>query len=135
MTESQIYTWIFLSLSEEPASLQDVVGSADAINHAIPSHQELQSAFGWLIAHGLAKKEGRKYAYTLEGSTLRKKCVGPKMTIRESWTAVEKKFSTMNGGVVPLDDVTAEEVGVAYTGYKKWFWKTYRKLSGKEKNP
>lgn len=134
MTDSQIYTWIFLSLGYEPASLQGVIGSADAINHAIPSHQELQRAFGWLIARSLAKKDGGKYSYTQEGAALRKKCVGSKMTIRESWAAVEKKFATMIDGASPLDDVSADEVGAAYTGYKKWFGQTYRKLSGKEKN-
>ena len=135
MTESQIYTWIFLTLSEEPASLQDIIGSADAINHAIPTHQELQSAFGWLMAQGLVRKDGKKYAHTPEGAVLRKKSVGPKMTIRESWAAVEKKFEKMVGGSSALDDVTTEEIESAYEGYKRLFWQTYRKLSGKDRKP
>jgi hypothetical protein len=92
MTESQIYTWIFLSLSEELTSLPDIIGVADGINHAVPTDKELKTAFGWLAAQRLVKKEGRKYGYTPEGVTLRKKSVGPKMTIRESWTAIEAQF-------------------------------------------
>ena len=95
MTNSQIYTWIFLSLSEEPSSVREITDVADGVNHAVPTQEELRSAFQWLSARGLSKQDGTKYSFTQEGAILRKKCVGPKMTIRESWASVEKQFIKM----------------------------------------
>jgi predicted transcriptional regulator len=74
MTVAQVYAWIFLAMQEQPRSLKDIVGVADAINHAIPNHRELQGALGWLVDRGLVRKEGKRYSLTEKGSALRTGC-------------------------------------------------------------
>jgi hypothetical protein len=125
MTVAQVYAWIFLSVREPPGSLQDILGVADAINHAIPSHRELQVALGWLVDQGLVRKKGRRYALTEEGSALHARC--SKRTIMASLEAVAARFSPMLGPVAPPDDVTEGEVDSAYKGYRKWFSSVLKK--------
>jgi len=128
MTNSQIYGWIFLSISEQPASLQDVIAMADGINHAIPTQKELQMSFGWLQAQGLMKKAGKKYSLTETGLALRKSLSGK--TMMRIWDAATARFSQMLEVAVQPDDVSDAEVHTAYKAYKKQFWKEYKRLSG-----
>jgi hypothetical protein len=46
----------FLSVGESPSGLDEVIGTADGINHAIPTRRELQESLGWLIENGLIHK-------------------------------------------------------------------------------
>jgi hypothetical protein len=92
MTAAQTYTWIFLSLSEQPASLRGVAEVADAINHAVPTHEELSSSITWLTAQGLVEKRGGCYLYTHQGTELRRNSLGPKMLLRESQVAIKDYF-------------------------------------------
>ena len=70
MTESRIFAWILLSVPERPGTLQDIIAMADGINHAIPTHRELQVSLGWLRARGLVRKEGRRFGTTEAGLQL-----------------------------------------------------------------
>jgi len=120
MTETQIYTWIFLSVSEfqQPASLQEVIAVADFINHAIPMPKELQKGFGWLRAHGLVRKEGEKYSLTEIGDALRESI---------SYSSIHKIYDMLAIKLAQLpeidfqpDDITEAEVTAAYKKYKKY---------------
>lgn len=95
MTSAQTYTWIFLPLSEQPASLREVKEVADAINHAVPTHEELSDSITWLTAQGLVQKRGGRYLYTHQGSELRRQSVGPKMLLRESQVAIQEYFGKL----------------------------------------
>jgi hypothetical protein len=48
MTEAQVVAWIFYSVAgaygQGPADFRDISMVADGINHAIPTHKELQSS-------------------------------------------------------------------------------------------
>ena len=61
MNQSKTIAWILLSVRASPSMLQDIIAVADAINQAIPSHQELQTSLGWLRAQGLISKNDRRY--------------------------------------------------------------------------
>lgn len=59
--------WILLSVwtpTARPAELTDVIGAADYINHAIPTREELESAFTRLNAAGLLRKRKAGYVPT-----------------------------------------------------------------------
>ncbi|ACM19350.1 hypothetical protein Geob_0988 [Geotalea daltonii FRC-32] len=128
MNESETYSWIFLSVPEKPASLQEVIATADGLNHAIPTHKELQTSLGWLIQQGLVCKVGKKYSLTEEGIELRKNLTKKSKTLMKSWNMVAKKFETMVGASAIEEDVTENDVARAYSAYKKCFWQTYEKL-------
>ena len=116
------YSWIFLTVTEQPTSLQDIVGVADFINHAIPTQNELQVSLGWLQAQGLIKKEEGNYLLTEAGVTLRKS-VSHKRKIFDQWDAVDAKFSQMPKIAVQPEDISAAEVDTAYKDYVKQIWK------------
>jgi len=71
MTENEIISWIFLATAvasqREPADFNSISIIADGINHAIPSHKELQTSLKWLINNGLVSKTGSKYILTEKG--------------------------------------------------------------------
>ena len=119
MTDRQIYAWIFLSVSDfqQPASLADVIAVADFINHAIPMPKELQISFGWLQAQKLVRKEGGKYLSTEAGVTLRKSVL--QRSIHKIWEVMTTKFLQLPEIEFQPENITEEEVTVAYEKYKK----------------
>ena len=60
MKESKTISWIFLvtvmASQVEPAKFSDISQIADGINHAVPTHKELQSSIGWLVDNNLIIK-------------------------------------------------------------------------------
>jgi hypothetical protein len=71
MTDGQTISWIFLSTAiaseKEPADFASISNIADGINHAIPTHKELQTSLTWLTQNGLLTKIGNKYTLTENG--------------------------------------------------------------------
>lgn len=71
MTDSQTISWIFVSIAlasqKEPASFDGISSVADGINHAVPTHKELQSSITWLTNRGLIEKIGNRYKLTSKG--------------------------------------------------------------------
>ena len=71
MTDTQTISWIFLSTAiasqTEPADVASISNIADGINHAVPTHKELQTSLTWLIQSGLVVKMGNKYSLTEKG--------------------------------------------------------------------
>jgi predicted transcriptional regulator len=90
MTKAQTYAWIFLSISEELTSLREITSMADAINHAVPTHKELQISFNWLEQQGLIERMGKKYRLTEFGSKVREGDLAG--TIMGSWTNTTERF-------------------------------------------
>ena len=90
MDESKTYAWIFLSVSEQPTPLTDIIAMADGINHAIPTQSELQQSFRWLQEHDLVRKEGKRYSLTVAGTALRDRASSS--TIMKTWENVAERF-------------------------------------------
>jgi hypothetical protein len=71
MTNYQTISWIFMATAmaseKSPANINSISMVADGINHAVPTHIELQTSFTWLISFGLITKQGKKYALTTKG--------------------------------------------------------------------
>ena len=65
MKESKTISWIFLATvmasQVEPANFSDISQIADGINHAVPTHKELQSSIAWLVGNNLLLKQANKY--------------------------------------------------------------------------
>jgi len=74
MTPETTNSWIFLAVAmasaESPTTLDRMIEVADRINHAVPTHKELQNAFRWLSKQCLFSKEGKKYRLTDKGLVL-----------------------------------------------------------------
>ena len=131
MTEPQTHAWIFLSVPEQPAALQDVIAMADAINHAIPSDRELRGSLGWLVAQGLIRKDGRRYLLTPEGIALRTET--SKKLMMKTWDAVTAKFAVRTTASISQEDLAPKDITAAYDAYRENFQAAYKKLTEKEK--
>jgi DNA-binding PadR family transcriptional regulator len=130
MTPETTNSWIFLAVamasSESPTTLGGIIGIADGINHAVPTHKELQNAFGWLSKQGLISKQGKKYQLTDKGLALYKEASAKSNLIFGMWDFLKERFSNLNSET-EIDSLTAEEVDVAHKKYNKEFWKEFRK--------
>lgn len=71
MTKEATVSWIFLAIAKAAQGTQaneaSILNVADAINHAIPTKEELQLSFEWLIHKKLIQKQGSKYSLTQKG--------------------------------------------------------------------
>jgi len=71
MTQEFIFAWIFLATAlasgTEPTNMNGISMVADGINHAVPTHKELQTSLSWLTKQGLVVKQERKYLLTVKG--------------------------------------------------------------------
>jgi hypothetical protein len=93
MTDNQIISWIFLATAmasqNEPADFNSISNIADGINHAVPTHKELQSSLTWLTANGLVTKIGSKYSLTEKGKMDFDSAAKQTSTLVKVWDNVE----------------------------------------------
>jgi hypothetical protein len=86
-------SWIFLATilasQKEPASFDSISKIADGINHAIPTHKELQSSLSWLTKNELLIKIGRTYTLTDKGKLDYESCSRNASTILLIWKNLE----------------------------------------------
>jgi len=100
MSDEKIYSWIFLAVglasSKLPAKLNGIIEVADGINHAIPTHKELQKSFSWLLEHKLILKKGKNYSLTAEGQMLLKKASEVSDNLFQIWNGLTENFVALN---------------------------------------
>ncbi len=131
MQPLRAHAWIFLTLSDEPSARTDMIGVADAIDHAVPTREELQDSLGWLIANGLVAKEGQAYRYTEKGAGLRSDADQRSGTAQAAWNQVEKRLQQIAQPAQSSDEIAPEDYDRAVKAYEQWFRDTYRLLTGK----
>lgn len=135
MPAETINSWIFLAVavasSESPATLDKIIGVADAINHAIPTHKELQNAFGWMSKQNLILKEDKKYRLTNKGIILYTEASAKSQRIFGVWDILKEHFSNLDSEA-EVNSLTSEEVEIACRKYNREFWKKHRRNHSKE---
>ena len=93
MTDNQTTAWIFLATAMasqiEPADFNSISNIADGINHAVPTHKELQSSLTWLTGNGLLTKTGSKYSLTNKGKIDYEMASRKTSTLLKIWDNVE----------------------------------------------
>lgn len=95
MTDAQTFSWILLCVTEQGCTRRQISEMADAINHAIPTHQELQSSLRWLQERGLVREDGSRFALTDTGAALLARLRSPTRPIMQTWHAVEHELEEM----------------------------------------
>ena len=101
MTEVQTTSWIFLSTAiaskTEPADYDSISRIADGINHAVPTHKELQTSLTWLTKRDLVTKTGSKYRLTEKGQLDYDIAARQASTLMKIWDNLDtilKKYGT-----------------------------------------
>jgi hypothetical protein len=96
-SDAWILQAIAVASQDEPASLATVVAAADALNHALPVHDELHGAFVRLVAEGFVVEQAEHFMLgarlsqvdrtALVGANARKgREVATKLLGSEPWT-------------------------------------------------
>lgn len=93
MTDNQTTAWIFLATAmasqTEPTDFNSISSIADGINHAVPTHKELQTSLTWLTNNGLVTKIGNKYCLTEKGKMDYETASQQTLTLSKVWDNVE----------------------------------------------
>jgi predicted transcriptional regulator len=96
MTEQETYSWIFLAtaLASQTGSTnqQGISSVADGINHAVPTHKEMNSSLNWLREKKLIEKDGKKYQLSQQGNSMIDKLSGKDHSIMIIWNRIEKEI-------------------------------------------
>jgi predicted transcriptional regulator len=94
--DKRTISWIFLAISmasdKEPADFNSISMIADGINHAIPTHKEMQTSISWLSEKGLISKVGNKYTLTSKGKDDFKIASKGTNTLLNIWDNMEQKI-------------------------------------------
>lgn len=101
MTDEQTVSLIFLSTAiasqNKPADFTSISGIADGVNHAVPSHKELQDLIIWLANRGLIIKISNKYSLTDKGRLDYEDSSKNTKTVLEAWSNVEVLLKKYRG--------------------------------------
>jgi predicted transcriptional regulator len=96
MTPHQTISWIFLATAmtsgRKPAEVTSISNAADAINHAVPTEEEIQSSLTWLIAKGLVNKTDNKYGLTKLGKQEYKEASKKTTVLLKIWSSLETRL-------------------------------------------
>src|SRR6266852_807282 len=95
MTDAQTFSWILLSVSEQGSTRRQISEMADAINHAVPTHEELETSLDWLRGRDLVREDGGRFALTSAGATLLARLRSPTRPIMQTWDEVEHELEGM----------------------------------------
>lgn len=91
------YAWLMYALAgasqNKPANFAAISQVADCINHAAPTHKEIQSSLKWLTVYGLVHKQSTGYLLTEQGSTVMAKASAGHNTISAVWASLTKVLS------------------------------------------
>lgn len=91
--------WIFYAVAatsrRAPVSRTDISAAADAINHAVPTQQELNGALHRLAALGLVESRGKFHALTPSGLAMIESAHAGRSTMMAVWDELTRRFTEM----------------------------------------
>ena len=121
-----------MSVPAAGGDLSQVIGMADGLNKAIPTHAELADSLGWLRAAGLVETGADDYRRTPKGRDLVSRLEAESNTAFGLWDKLDEEFGRMPAPAYEPDSLTAEDVNAAYEKYHREFWARYQELSEKD---
>lgn len=96
MTLEQTISWIFLAIAigsqNRPISFNGISTIADGINHAVPSHKELQTSISWLTKNKFISKSKNVYCLTNSGELAYRNASIDVNTVLIIWKNLEHSF-------------------------------------------
>ena len=133
MSPTSCHAWILLSVPDQARSLDQVIGIADAINHAIPTRLELQDSLGFLRAAGLIAKTASGFCLTDSGRSFLAHARNPPIdSIFDTWNRLETELSRIQTVSFEPESISESEFTEAFDAYKAWFEDEYRKFQSRE---
>jgi len=94
LKEERTISWIYLSVAiaskTAPTDFRCISMIADGINHAVPTHQEIQSSLNWLSKNRLVTKNRDKYELTSKGKNDYSRASENTNTLIKMWDNMEE---------------------------------------------
>ena len=131
MSPASCQAWILLSVPDEPAALDRVIGVADAINHAIPTQDELNLSLGFLQSAGFVLKQQNQFRLSPSGIELIAQARAPGGSIFDVWHRLASHLAQQPQIQYVPETLSAIEVSAAHAAYSNRFWQQYAQLKGR----
>ena len=100
--DSQTDAWILyafdMAAGRDPATRQDISLAADAINHAVPTQQELDGSLEWLQHKDLIEVFGRRYSLSPCGRDLAASARSGASTVSAVWANFTQALRHLSAG-------------------------------------
>jgi hypothetical protein len=134
-TEFALYdAWILLAIlynhERGPSSLQDILATADAINHAIPTRDELNNALNRLLAAGYIVDHEGNFDATEAARTEYCKVKEPRAPMLDELERIKALLANHAppASVPRRVNISASSLDAAYGAYRKAFREQYKRL-------
>lgn len=95
MTDAQTFSWILLSVYEQGCTRRQISETADAINHAVPTHHEMETSLRWLQERGFVLEDGGRFALTDTGAAFLARFRSPTRPIMQTWHSLGDAIQSM----------------------------------------
>ncbi len=131
--------WIFISMAfyqgEASTSLRDLIATADYINHAIPTDEEIEGAINRLSSAGLVIVQEGHFHLSPAGRIILQEFHGKRTSLLKMWELVEKQLESMEFPEleVPPFKLKPEQFRTAYNSYYELISHTEKKSTRKKK--
>ena len=103
MTKEEIVSWIFLAIAiaseMKPTDYGGISQIADGINHAVPTHKEIQVSVNWLLVKNLIVKIENKYTLSEDGKKLYNKAQEKSGFVMGMWQFLETEIINLNSEI------------------------------------
>lgn len=83
-----------MASENRPATLENISATADYINHAVPTAEELETSLSWLIAKELVAKTDNNFALTAKGKAEYVAASKRSRAVMKIWEKIETKLNT-----------------------------------------
>jgi hypothetical protein len=132
-------SWIYLSIAYNQktsgVSLDELIGTADGINHAIPTIEEIEGAINRFLMYGILEINNNLFFLTDLISSEYEIIKKQTNSCLKQWELFNKFFQNIKLKQKPFIryELKPDDFKRAYETYHKQFWQTYQDIKEKEK--
>jgi hypothetical protein len=91
--------WIFLAVglaSQKSAADRSAISQlADGINHAVPTHEEMETSLSFLTTAGLISVQNGKFSLSITGAAIYKKVFENELPLLSAWKLTTEEISRL----------------------------------------
>ena len=129
--------WILMTIpiNKDGVDLEGIIGRADAINHAIPTDEEIEGAITRCLQANIIKKIDDKYVFTDNYLKIFDKLWEKSKNVFDMWKIVEEYLSKSDLKKMNSDELKLKlnESSIAHKKYSETFWKMYKEIDQNKK--
>ncbi|MDJ0926861.1 MAG: hypothetical protein QNJ73_04340 [Gammaproteobacteria bacterium] len=132
MTPAKTRAWILLAVPTRGGDLSQLLGRADGLNKAIPTHAELTDSLGWLRAARLITGDVTNLSRTPQGRELVDRLGRQSQHAFDLWDALAEALQEMAITDYQQENLSPDDVNAAHQAYSREFQRIYKKLKERD---